>query len=94
MFLNYKAKSPLEAFKKAVDAILISWDKTKLADCLPKAVLKGYDNGAFTFEVPTAVIASVMNRRAEMAIIRQSLELYMPEGIPVVVQIVSKDGQS
>lgn len=93
MLSDYKAKSFIEAYEKAWSAMLLTWDKTKLAEYLPKAVLKDYQDGQFTFEVPTAIIAAVMTRRAELAIIRQSLELYMPDGIPVSVQIVAKDGQ-
>lgn len=91
--LDYKAKSPLEAFKKAVDAILISWDETYLAKYLPTAVIKNYDNGAFTFEVPTQQIADVMKRNAEHSIVRRTLEDYMPDGITVSVTIISREVQ-
>jgi hypothetical protein len=94
MLSDYKAKSFIEAYEKAWSAMLLTWDRTKLAEHLPKAVLKDYCDGQFTLEVPTLIIANVLNRRAEMAIIRKTLELYMPEGIPVSVQIVAKDGQS
>lgn len=91
MFLDYKAKSPLEAFKKTVDSILINWDKSHLAIHLPKAVLKDYHDGQFTFEVPTEPIAILMRRHAELTCLRRTLEDYMPDGIAVSVQIVSKD---
>lgn len=86
--LDYKAKTPLEAYQKAWQTIPIAWDRTELALFLSFAVLVNYDNGAFTFQVPTQHIANVFNRHAENNIVRRELELYMPDGITVSVQAV------
>lgn len=85
---NMSAKSPLEASEKAAAWVQIAWAETQLANHIDKARMVNYVNGEFTFEVPTAHVAGLFNRRSEKLIIKRALEMYMPAGIEVSVQIV------
>lgn len=89
--LDYKAKSPLDAYQKAWEAIAISWDKTEMAHHLSTAVLVHYEKGAFTFQVPTQHVANVFNRHAEQMIVQHTLELYMPDDMAVSVLFVPSE---
>lgn len=85
---DYKAKTPLEAYQKAWQAIEINWDKSELARHLSAAALTNYDSGTFTFQVPTRHIADVFRRHSENAILRRTLEMYMPDGMTITVETV------
>ncbi len=93
MLVDYKAATPLEACQKALSAIILMWNDTPLAQFLNKATLHDYRNGAFVLAVPTQRMADLMNRRAEQAIIRRTLEVYMPDGMSVTVQAVCHEVQ-
>lgn len=87
MIFDYKAKSAFEAYQKACQSIEINWDKTELVRHLSNAVLVNYDNGLFTLQVSTEHIANVFRRHSENAIIRRTLEMYMPDGMAITVKI-------
>lgn len=46
------------------------------------------DNGLFTLEAPTQEIVDIFNRRSEWLTVQQAIEICVPPGVQVRVEIV------